>query len=310
MSFEEIVGNDKIKQELGENVENGTVSHSYLFVGQEGIGKKLFANEFAKMILCLGNKKACDRCDSCIKFNSDNNPDFVMIEPDGNSIKISQIREMQDNVFKKPIVSNKKVFIIDNSDKMTEEAQNSLLKTLEEPPEYVIIILISSNENKLLNTIKSRCLKISFNSIPTKDIVDYIAKKEIMTNPSDSLLAMCNGSIGKLIKINQNLEEYSEIEKNTHALINGEISNVVKMINNFDILYKSKDIVLNLLDYMIVIIYEHINKDKDYRRKFLNLISIIEKSKLKLMSNANYDMCIDDLLLKIWEEINEDYSRS
>ena len=131
-----------------------------------------------------------------------------------------------------------------------------------------------------------------------------------MTNPSDSLLAMCNGSIGKLIKINQNLEEYSEIEKNTHALINGEISNVVKMINNFDILYKSKDIVLNLLDYMIVIIYEHINKDKDYRRKFLNLISIIEKSKLKLMSNANYDMCIDDLLLKIWEEINEDYSRS
>lgn len=310
MSFEKIVGNDKIKQELGENVENGTVSHSYLFVGQEGIGKKLFANEFAKMILCLGDKKACDRCDSCIKFNSDNNPDFVMIEPDGNSIKISQIREMQDNVFKKPIVSNKKVFIIDNSDKMTEEAQNSLLKTLEEPPEYVIIILISSNENKLLNTIKSRCLKISFNSIPTKDIVDYIAKKKIMTNPSDSLLAMCNGSIGKLIKINQNLEEYSEIEKNTHALINGEISNVVKMINNFDILYKSKDIVLNLLDYMIVIIYEHINKDKDYRRKFLNLISIIEKSKLKLMSNANYDMCIDDLLLKIWEEINEDYSRS
>ena len=310
MSFEKIVGNDKIKQELGENVENGTVSHSYLFVGQEGIGKKLFANEFAKMILCLGDKKACDRCDSCIKFNSDNNPDFVMIEPDGNSIKISQIREMQDNVFKKPIVSNKKVFIIDNSDKMTEEAQNSLLKTLEEPPEYVIIILISSNENKLLNTIKSRCLKISFNSIPTKDIVDYISKKEIMTNPSDSLLAMCNGSIGKLIKINQNLEEYSEIEKNTHALINGEISNVVKMINNFDILYKSKDIVLNLLDYMIVIIYEHINKDKDYRRKFLNLISIIEKSKLKLMSNANYDMCIDDLLLKIWEEINEDYSRS
>ena len=92
MSFEEIVGNDKIKQELGENVENGTVSHSYLFVGQEGIGKKLFANEFAKMILCLGDKKACDRCDSCIKFNSDNNPDFVMIEPDGNSIKMYQIR--------------------------------------------------------------------------------------------------------------------------------------------------------------------------------------------------------------------------
>ena len=171
MSFEEIVGNDKIKQELGENVENGTVSHSYLFVGQEGIGKKLFANEFAKMILCLGDKKACDRCDSCIKFNSDNNPDFVMIEPDGNSIKISQIREMQDNVFKKPIVSNKKVFIIDNSDKMTEEAQNSLLKTLEEPPAHAVSILATTERNKVLPTIMSRCQLFDFKPVSVGDIV-------------------------------------------------------------------------------------------------------------------------------------------
>ena len=310
MSFENIIGNDKIKQELEENIRNNTVSHSYLFIGQDGIGKKLFAKEFAKMELCLDDNNACDKCSSCIKFNSDNNPDFVIIKPDGNSIKISQIRDMQDNVYKKPIVSNKKVFIIDDSDKMTEEAQNSLLKTLEEPPEYITIILITSNENKLLNTIRSRCLKINFNNITTKEIIDYISREQIMSEPSDSLLSMCNGSIGKLIKINQNLLEYNEIEKNTNDLINGRILNVVKMLNNFEILYKSKDIVLDLLDYMIVIIYEYINKNKDYRGKFLDLISIIENTKLKLMSNTNYDMCIDDLLLKIWEEINEDYSRS
>lgn len=310
MSFENIIGNDKIKQELEENIRNNTVSHSYLFIGQDGIGKKLFAKEFAKMELCLDDNNACDKCSSCIKFNSDNNPDFVIIKPDGNSIKISQIRDMQDNVYKKPIVSNKKVFIIDDSDKMTEEAQNSLLKTLEEPPEYITIILITSNENKLLNTIRSRCLKINFNNITTKEIIDYISRKQIMSEPSDSLLSMCNGSIGKLIKINQNLLEYNEIEKNTNDLINGRILNVVKMLNNFEILYKSKDIVLDLLDYMIVIIYEYINKNKDYRGKFLDLISIIENTKLKLMSNTNYDMCIDDLLLKIWEEINENYSRS
>ena len=310
MSFENIIGNDKIKQELEENIRNNTVSHSYLFIGQDGIGKKLFAKEFAKMELCLDDNNACDKCSSCIKFNSDNNPDFVIIKPDGNSIKISQIRDMQDNVYKKPIVSNKKVFIIDDSDKMTEEAQNSLLKTLEEPPEYITIILITSNENKLLNTIRSRCLKINFNNITTKEIIDYISREQIMLEPSDSLLSMCNGSIGKLIKINQNLLEYNEIEKNTNDLINGRILNVVKMLNNFEILYKSKDIVLDLLDYMIVIIYEYINKNKDYRGKFLDLISIIENTKLKLMSNTNYDMCIDDLLLKIWEEINENYSRS
>ena len=310
MSFENIIGNDKIKQELEENIRNNTVSHSYLFIGQDGIGKKLFAKEFAKMELCLDDNNACDKCSSCIKFNSDNNPDFVIIKPDGNSIKISQIRDMQDNVYKKPIVSNKKVFIIDDSDKMTEEAQNSLLKTLEEPPEYITIILITSNENKLLNTIRSRCLKINFNNITTKEIIDYISREQIMSEPSDSLLSMCNGSIGKLIKINQNLLEYNEIEKNTNDLINGRILNVVKMLNNFEILYKSKDIVLDLLDYMIVIIYEYINKNKDYRGKFLDLISIIENTKLKLMSNTNYDMCIDDLLLTIWEEINENYSRS
>ena len=165
MSFNNIIGNEKIKSYLQEFINNKAISHSYLFSGQDGIGKKLFAREFAKMILCLSDNKPCNSCSSCIKFDSNNNPDFLQIEPDGNSIKISQIREMQKNVYEKPILSNKKVFIIDESEKMTEEAQNSLLKTLEEPPEYMVIILISSNENKLLNTIKSRCLKINFLNI-------------------------------------------------------------------------------------------------------------------------------------------------
>lgn len=305
MSFENIVGNNKIKQELKDAIKNNTISHSYLFSGEDGVGKKLFAKEFAKMILCLSDDKYCNKCSSCIKFDSENNPDFVMLQPDGNSIKIAQIREMQENVYKKPIVSNKKVFIIDDSDKMTEEAQNSLLKTLEEPPEYIIIILVASNENKLLNTIKSRCLKIGFNNINKTELMQYISSEKIMENPSDNLLAMSNGSIGKLIKINQNLEEYSEIEKNTNSLINGNISNIVELMNNFNVLYKSKDIIANLLDYMIVIIYEYIKKNMDYRRKFLNLISIIENTKKRLMSNTNYDMCIDNLLLKTWGELFE-----
>lgn len=303
MSFENIIGNDKIKQELQKAVKNNAISHSYMFVGQEGIGKKLFAKELAKMELCLDDNKPCNQCSSCIKFNSENNPDFVLLEPDGSSIKISQIRELQENVYKKPIISNKKVFIIDDSEKMTEEAQNSLLKTLEEPPEYIIIILITSNENKLLNTIKSRCIKINFENIDTKDMLEYISREQIMEKPSASLLTMCNGSIGKLIKIKQNLEEYNIVEQDIKNLINGKIQNIVKMFNQFDILYKSKEIIMDLLDYMTVIIYEYINDNKDYRKKFLNLISIIENTKKKLMSNTNYDMCIDELLLKMWEEI-------
>ena len=301
MSFEDIVGNNKIKRELQEIVKNNSISHSYLFSGEEGIGKKLFAKEFSRMLLCLKNNKACGECSSCVKFDSENNPDFSIIEPDGNSIKIAQIRELQEYVYIKPIVSSKKVFIINDSDKMTEEAQNSLLKTLEEPPEYIIIILVASNENKLLNTIKSRCLKIGFNNIDKKELIQYIVKEQIITNPSDGLLSMCNGSIGKLIKIKENLEEYNEIEKNTKDFIECNFCTIVDLFKKFDILYKSKEIIIDLLDYMIVIMYEYVLKNKE-AGYLLHLISDIENTKRKLISNTNYDMCIDELLLKMCEK--------
>lgn len=301
MSFDGIIGNNRIKRDLQETVNNGTISHSYLFVGQDGIGKMMFAREFARLILCLSENRGCGTCSSCIKFNSGNNPDFIELEPDGNSIKILQIREMQENIYQKPIVSNKKVIIINDSDKMTEEAQNSLLKTLEEPPEYVVIILIASNENKLLNTIKSRCLKISFSNLSVEDISKYIEQKNIFPKPSENILKTCNGSLGKLIKINENLEEYNKIDDVTNKFINGQIKNIVEMLSQYEELYKAKDIALQLLDYMMVIIYDYISKNEYYRDRFLNLIFIIEQSKAKLASNCNYDMCIDDLLMKMWE---------
>ena len=166
--FEKIIGNDSIKEQLVKSLNNNQISHSYLFIGIEGIGKKLIATEFAKAILCLNDKKYCNNCKSCIEFDSDNNPDFLYIEPDGNSIKIDQIREMQKKLQEKPIISKNKVYIINNADKMTTEAQNSLLKTLEEPPEFVTIILIGSNENMFLTTIKSRCMILHFNKIDDK----------------------------------------------------------------------------------------------------------------------------------------------
>ncbi len=311
MSFENIVGNTKIKQELKNVAKSNIVSHSYLFVGEEGIGKKQIAREFAKMILCLSpEKETCNQCDSCIKFISNNNPDFIEISEDGNSIKIAQIRELQEKIYQKPIVSSKKVVIIDNSEKMTDEAQNSLLKTLEEPPEYIVIILITSNENKLLNTIKSRCLKLSFVNIDSKEMLEYINKNQEIQNLTQSILELCNGSIGRLIKINDNIEEHNQIDEITQDVINGKIPNVVKLINQYEVLYKSKEIIFDLLDYMIAIVYNHIKKNGDYRLKFINIIGIINNAKAKLNSNTNYDMCIDEMLFKIWEEIDENNSRS
>ena len=161
--FENIVGNNKIKESLKNAVKSNNVSHSYLFIGKAGVGKKIFAKDLAKKVMCLGNSiLEFDNCDSCIKFDANSNPDFSIIVPDGKSIKIEQIRDLQAKILEKPISSNKKVYIIDNADTMTEESQNCLLKTLEEPPEYAMIILIASNENRMLQTIKSRCVIIRF----------------------------------------------------------------------------------------------------------------------------------------------------
>lgn len=148
MSFNNIIGNEKVKELLNKSIEQNNILHSYLFLGIEGIGKSLFAKQFAKMILCQNDIKPCNKCKSCIEFENNNNPDFTMINNDEKVIKIDQIREMNKKITEKPITSNKKVYIINNSDTMTKEAQNSLLKTLEEPPEYAVIILIASNENK------------------------------------------------------------------------------------------------------------------------------------------------------------------
>ena len=310
MNFNEILGNNKIKQDLQEIIDNNTISHSYMFVGIDGIGKKLIAKEFARKILCLNKQNQnCATCDSCIKFNSGNNPDFLEIFPDGNSIKIAQMREMQEKVYQKPIVSDKKVFIIDQVEKMTEEAQNSLLKTLEEPPEYMVIILITSNENKLLNTVKSRCIRINFTGLSKQDITKYAGAHQINIS-SQNLLEMCGGSIGKLEKINENIDDYNNLELATNKLIDGKLKNVVEEMNCFNILYESKEIIQDLLDYMTVLIYLHISKEKDYRQKFLNTIKLIEETKQRLNSNTNYDMSIDNLLFKIWEEFNENNSRS
>lgn len=302
MAFENIIGNNKNKKTLTNIIEKNTILHSYLFTGKNGIGKKIFAKEFAKMILCQGdNKKPCNKCKSCIEFDGNNNPDFNIIGPDGNSIKIEQIRLLQTKVYEKPIISNRKVYIIDEAEKMTKEAQNCLLKTLEEPSDYITIILISSLENNLLNTIKSRCMKVVFNKLEDEEIKTFLKTNYGIENINNSLIRAYDGSIGNAICYKDKIDIYTQ----TYDLIyNIDKKDIIDILNSAEVLYKNKEDIYELLDYINIILFD-LSKENQYNNKYLNCIKICEKTKSKLKANNNFDMSIDDLLISVWEEINK-----
>lgn len=296
--FEKVIGNDKIKEILSTSIQEKKTSHSYMFVGIEGIGKKLFAKEFAQKLLCLNpNKEETEKCKSCIEFESGNHPDFEIIEPDGNSIKIEQIRLLQKNIQEKPIISDNKVYIIDNADKMTVESQNCLLKTLEEPPEFTTLILIGSNENSFLDTIKSRCIILRFNPISDEGLAQYIKTNLNVRINSQETLKIFQGSIGKLLHLKDKIEEFQNIGNIMKSLDKKDLIDIVSMSK---IIYESKDEIFYILDYINTVLLE-LSKSNF---KFANCINIVEETKERIKNNGNYDMCIDNMLFNIWREVN------
>ena len=296
--FENIIGNEKAKEILKKSIISNRISHSYMFLGQEGIGKQLIAKELAKAILCTENGEYCGKCKSCVELASDNNPDFIYIAPEQEEtkIKIDQIRNMQLKVSEKPIISSNKVYIIDNADTMTTEAQNCLLKTLEEPPEYVTIILIGTNEESFLTTIRSRCTKIHFDKISNEKIKEYLIKNDL-SDLSEDLLELADGSIKKAIQISQNQDGYYSIEKIMNNIYKCDI---IEILNLAEELYKSKDTIHSILEDINIIALKKSRKDN----RFAGCIKVIEETKTRLKANSNYDMCIDNLLFGMWREVN------
>lgn len=295
MELKNIIDNQEVREYLNNSIKNNSFSHSYLFLGTDGIGKKIIAKEFAKKILCNDTKDETCTCKSCTCFISDNHPDFSIINDEGSSIKIEQIRNITEKVIEKPIISNRKVYIINDADKMTKEAQNCLLKTLEEPPEYVTIILISSNENVILNTIKSRCMSIKFKNISEEHLTKFA--KEILgyENLTDNLLKSFGGSIGKCIKLKENSDKYIMIENFVNDLSKKDI---IDIMVDAKIIY-DKENINDILDYLIVCLF-NIAKEK---REYLECIKHVNECSTKLKANANFDMSIDSLVLKMWEEV-------
>ena len=238
--FENILGNNSIKNLLSNSIKTDKVSHSYMFVGISGIGKKIIAKDFAKGILCLNKDKYCNNCKSCIEFDSNNNPDLIYIEPDGNNIKIEQIRELQKRIPVKPIISNRKVCIINDADTMT---------------------------------------------------------KNYEIEPTSNMLDLFQGSIGKAIELKDKQEQYENIRNIVTKLNSNDLIDTIKTAES---LYKNKEEIYELLEYINITLLKMAKTD--YR--YTNCIQIVENTKQRLKQNANYDMCIDNMLFNMWEEIN------
>lgn len=296
MSFLNIIGNSDAKDYLNKCIENKHILHSYLFVGAEGIGKLLVAKEFARKILCLEDSKDECTCKSCTCFNGKNHPDFYLINEDGENIKIEVIRKITSKVIEKPIISKRKVYIINDFEKMTKEAQNCLLKTLEEPPEFVTIIIISSNENAILNTIKSRCMTIKFKNIDNDLLYDYLINDLGYDNISEILLKSFGGSIGKALRLIEGKEKYNQIDI---LVDNFTKKDLIEVIQNSMIIY-DKENIFNILDYMIVCFYSNYTENN----KYLNCIEYVNKCINRLKVNSNFDMCLDSMIINIWNELN------
>lgn len=177
---------------------------------------------------------------------------------------------------------------------MTKEAGNSLLKTLEEPPSYITIIMIGSNESMFLNTIKSRCMKIVF-----RKIEDDILKEFLINNYNieldNNILNACEGSIEKALKVNEKKEEYIEASK---IFSNIENYRLLDVINKLDIIYKNKEEIYDILDYINIILANKQLENPNY----IKYIEAVEQTKKNLKANGNFDMNIDNMIYRIWNE--------
>ena len=276
--FESIIGHKREKNLISSFLENNNISHAYLFSGKKGIGKSKVAKEFAKALLNVQNL--------------DSSPDFKYItkKDDKKDIIVEQIRkELIDDIYISPISGDRKVYIIDDAETLNVASQNSLLKTLEEPPKYAVIILISSNINSFLPTIISRVNEIAFEGVSREELRTYI-ENSYDKNLSNNMLDFIDGSIGNAINILENnlLDSFVKIDELYKKLLEKDV--IVSLKNSEEIDFGME----YMLDYLECILY---NENR------FSTIKHVENAKVRLKYNGNYDIIIDNMILRIIDDI-------
>lgn len=320
-----VIGHHREIKNLQKAIREGNISHSYLFEGREGIGKLRLAKEFAKTLLCeRGGEVYCDLCNSCLKFNRDNHPDFKLISGEGRLIKKAEIDEIVDAVKHGPFESDRKIFIINNAHLMNKESMNGLLKTLEEPPGFLNIILVTSRPEELLPTIRSRCQALGLRPLSDQEVLDFILENyKILPKEARIISKLAKGSLGQALKMLEG-GEILELRKKIIAMIDRILAGDRALIyQSEDFFEANKDRIDDILNMMLywfrdLAIYKEtnnpsflINEDKEdiFRKQILmdfskidKIIADIEETKRNIRANVNYPLSIEMMLLNIQED--------
>ena len=326
-SFKDVVGHKDILKYISSAVENNRVSHAYILNGERGSGKKMLANLFAMTLLCeTGDNEPCGKCHSCKQAESGNHPDIIRVTHEKpNSISVDDIRTQVNNTVDiKPYQGPYKVYIIPQADMMTPQAQNAILKTIEEPPSYAVFLLLTENAETLLPTINSRCVMLKLRNIKDTLIKKYLMENlEIPDYKADMCTAFAQGNMGRAIML-ANSDHFNEIREEAVQLLKHinemELNEIVAAVKNISV-YKLE--ITDYLDiimiwYRAVLLYkatkeidkvvfkDQLQSIKEQARKSSYegielILESLEKAKARLKANVNFDLVMELLFLTIKE---------
>ena len=321
--FEEILGNEMVKDHFKRAIENHKISHAYILTGEAGMGRKSIANAFAMTLLCeKGGSEPCMTCHSCKQVMSGNHPDLIYVKHEKpGSIGVDDVREqINDTIMIRPYSSYYKIYIVDEAEKMTVQAQNALLKTIEEPPSYAVIILITTNQEAFLPTILSRCVQMKLKPLKDFTIKNYLTQNlHIPEKDADICAAFARGNLGKAIHLASS-DEFKELFQKVMVLVKNvgtmDISMLLDCIRemkeqNFDI---GEVLDLMQLWYRDVLMFK-VTKDMNLlifkdEYKMINetgekvdyagleaILAAIDTARTRLNANVNMELAMELLLL-------------
>ena len=325
--FKDIIGQEQIKEHLQNALETGKVSHAYIINGEKSSGKEFIAKIFAMALQCeQGGVEPCNECRSCKQTLSKNQPDIIYVSHEKpNTISVDDIRaQINNDVAIKPYSSKYKVYIINEAEKMTPQAQNAILKTLEEPPAYAVILLLVSNVNTLLPTILSRCVVLNMKPVRDALVKKYLMEElQIPDYKAEVCVAFARGNVGKA-KLLASSEEFENVKAEALSLLKyikdmeiQEIVAAIKKINEYKLEINDYMDIMSIW-YRDVLMFKATNdvnhmvfkEEVQTIRKVAarssyegieRVIKALDTAKKRLDANVNFDLVMELLLLEVQE---------